>query len=769
MAQIQGGVRITGFISPTDTNDTYPVIDPIYGVDGLRNYTGGTSELNNIPVLRRRAGMVVGINNGAQYYKLKEGPWNLDINDWELVIFVTAVTFDQGNYNLNIISNNGTSTQSLGILAGDLRVTGGSYNSATGIVTFRNNSGGTFDVTGFTEGYTNDTITGGTFNVGNTFSGNSISFRSTLAGNNFSVTGITNTFVTGGTYTKSSGTATFTNNSGSTFNVTGITDTFFTGGTYSAGTGFSGNSIQLTNNTGGTFNIAGVQNTFVTGGTYSTSTIFNGNSIQFINNSGSTFNVTGITDTFITGGTYSSGAGFSGNSIQFINNSGGTFNVTGVQNTFVTGGTYSASSNVITFRNNSGSTFSVTGITDTFFTAGTYNRNNSSIVFSANTGGTLTVTGITDTFFTAGTYDNTTGTITFSANTGGTLTVSGLTGMSVTVSANTGLGVNNGNILYTIYNTQVNDGVTNVAVGSLAAGTAASIWKTRTLVQVLDAILFPDVLPTYTIPTIQIGGITTQNYEVGNTLTFTPIATATKNDAGEFVGLRFLRNNSVIFSDSAPTQSSATNIAAQFGYEDPNNPNYSYGFTNPPVESYIIPIPTGLNVSTTTTYNVNGDYLQGVPKLNNKGVTDTRGLAVRSTNAPQQGASNFSSSVVTITGLYPIYYNTGTTQFTVSDVINQIQSGTALSALTSASGTISVDVGIGNKWMWVAHFANYSDKATWFFNQNSSSAIASDSLILPPVTASVDSPSGYWTAKNYKIYLSGYETNPAETTLQLRS
>ena len=32
-----GGVGIMGFISPMNTEDTYPVIDPIFGVDGLRN------------------------------------------------------------------------------------------------------------------------------------------------------------------------------------------------------------------------------------------------------------------------------------------------------------------------------------------------------------------------------------------------------------------------------------------------------------------------------------------------------------------------------------------------------------------------------------------------------------------------------------------------------------------------------------------------------------------------------------------------------------
>lgn len=82
-----GGVKITGFISPTDTNDTYAVIDPWYGIDGLRNYSGGTSNLDSIPVLRRRAGMIVGISGGTEYYKLNSEPWNFDITDWTLLNF----------------------------------------------------------------------------------------------------------------------------------------------------------------------------------------------------------------------------------------------------------------------------------------------------------------------------------------------------------------------------------------------------------------------------------------------------------------------------------------------------------------------------------------------------------------------------------------------------------------------------------------------------------------------------------------------------------
>jgi len=36
MAQIPGSVRVAGFIAPTDSNDTYPVTDSIYGKGGYR-------------------------------------------------------------------------------------------------------------------------------------------------------------------------------------------------------------------------------------------------------------------------------------------------------------------------------------------------------------------------------------------------------------------------------------------------------------------------------------------------------------------------------------------------------------------------------------------------------------------------------------------------------------------------------------------------------------------------------------------------------------
>ena len=78
---LSGGVEVFGFISPSEPTDTYPVIDPIYGIDGLRNVET-ISDMLDIPEERRRAGMIVGVLEEDKYYKLKNDNWVGDITDW---------------------------------------------------------------------------------------------------------------------------------------------------------------------------------------------------------------------------------------------------------------------------------------------------------------------------------------------------------------------------------------------------------------------------------------------------------------------------------------------------------------------------------------------------------------------------------------------------------------------------------------------------------------------------------------------------------------
>tara|TARA_R110000851_G_scaffold6804_1_gene26956 strand:+ start:281 stop:1591 length:1311 start_codon:yes stop_codon:yes gene_type:complete len=93
-------------------------------------------------------------------------------------------------------------------------VTGGTYNSITDIITFTNNSGGTFNV---------------------------------------SITGLTDTYITGGTYNSNTDIISLNRNDATTVNITGLTDTYITGGTYNS----NADIITFTNNSGGAFNISG--------------------------------------------------------------------------------------------------------------------------------------------------------------------------------------------------------------------------------------------------------------------------------------------------------------------------------------------------------------------------------------------------------------------------------------------------------------------------------------------------------------------------------
>lgn len=67
-------IPVTGVITPAYVADNYPVIDPLFGIDGLRN-VNVISDMYNIPIERRRNGMLVGVNSTMSsttlYYSLK--------------------------------------------------------------------------------------------------------------------------------------------------------------------------------------------------------------------------------------------------------------------------------------------------------------------------------------------------------------------------------------------------------------------------------------------------------------------------------------------------------------------------------------------------------------------------------------------------------------------------------------------------------------------------------------------------------------------------
>ena len=177
---------------------------------------------NNVLMLNQLNGNVLDINLSSIVADSKSG--------------INGMVFDNSNYNLSIYRNDGvTFTQSLAILATDMTITGGTFDSGTGTATFTNNKGGSFQVTGFVTGYTDTHITGVTFDNSNyilTLGDNAGEIFNT----NLSILA-TDITVTGGTYNTTTGIVTFTNNKNGSFQVSGFTvgytDLYVSGGTFS--------------------------------------------------------------------------------------------------------------------------------------------------------------------------------------------------------------------------------------------------------------------------------------------------------------------------------------------------------------------------------------------------------------------------------------------------------------------------------------------------------------------------------------------------------
>lgn len=318
----------------------------------------------------------------------------------------------------------------------------------------------------------------------------------------------------------------------------------------------------------------------------------------------------------------------------------------------------------------------------------------------------------------------------------------------LTVLPNSGIAIVS-NQLATIYNTAIADLVASVAVGG-ASTAQASAWKQKSLVEALDAILFPDQLPTYTIPTIVLNASQSGNREVGSSISQVLTLTGTENDAGEFTYLSITKAGSSIFNSNSLTAESAPNVADQYGYTNPNNPNYKY------VISYTDNFTVTLG---NTVWAGTGNYSAGTAKQNNKNVTDTRSAALRSTTAPQLAGTGFAAAGTTVTGLYPYFWGVSSSQPTAASIASAIAAGTANKVLASASGDVSVTFNASAEYVWVAIQSAYTQKTTWYNTALNNGNIGAGNFILAPDTYSVNSPDSYWSGINYKIYISSGATN----------
>lgn len=327
----------------------------------------------------------------------------------------------------------------------------------------------------------------------------------------------------------------------------------------------------------------------------------------------------------------------------------------------------------------------------------------------------------------------------------------------------------------TLYNTLISDSVNSVPVGG-APALPASIWKTYNMVDVLDQILFPTLLPNYVIPTLSLISTDSGIREIGSTIAPSLNLFGTKNDAGNFINLTFNRTFNSITSNLCSVSSLSnyptTNIPPEYGFNDPNNPNLIFSANC--LDSYVIPAPPSSYFSSIN-YGGSSIYLSGLTKQDNKSNFDSRPYAIRSTSNPQLSSSTLNSNSILIIGLYPYFFGTATTQPTSVDVTNFISTGNSSSVLLDAQSTINITFNATNVYLWFAHYASNTTKTKWFVDSLNTGNIGLPSdLFNAPTTQNVSSPLGYWTNIPYKIYISNYPTittAPPNTTpvMQMRN
>lgn len=285
----------------------------------------------------------------------------------------------------------------------DWQLTGGTYSSDTGTLSLNDNTGGTINVTGFTSGGgTNTYVTGGTVTY------DSVGTLRLFNNNDTSVniTGLTS--ITGATLVGS--TLTLSDNLGSSISVSGFTtvssDTYVTGATYTESTGI----LTLRRNDG--------NNVGVSGWSYIKSLTLNNNNLTITPNIGdpALAQVNAITDLGY------SGWGLTGTST-------GVFYL-GTELPFITGGTFSSGTLTLGINNGLESNIQVTGFDsdDTYITGGTYNP--TTLTLGNSDGVDITITGFAPEI-TGGTYSN--GTLSLLENTGGQVDITGITFTSTNI------------------------------------------------------------------------------------------------------------------------------------------------------------------------------------------------------------------------------------------------------------------------------------------------------------------------------------------------
>jgi hypothetical protein len=306
---------------------------------------------------------------------------------------------------------------------------------------------------------------------------------------------------------------------------------------------------------------------------------------------------------------------------------------------------------------------------------------------------------------------------------------------------NSGIAVTD-NSIATTYNTTIADGVVSVAVGGATAA-AASSWKSKNIVQVLDEILFPTILAS-----------------VGSAKS---ISLAVSGDSGTLeIGSSHTRT-----------------LTATFGRGTIKNGNGSTN-ANPLVGAASQFTFTGTGISSTTqagneftftTPVVSGSNNWAVTATHDAGTgTYTDNKAVVGTNLDAQrvaGSITDSSSAPAITGVHPYYYLKSTSPITTASMVTAIQNGTATKVVASSTGTIKIPYAPNAEYIAFAYPSTSTTK-TYYFVLDSIVDNGNITLVFNDVSAPTPVTTSLWT-QNYLIHVSTSAITNSKAEVEFRN
>ena len=311
---------------------------------------------------------------------------------------------------------------------------------------------------------------------------------------------------------------------------------------------------------------------------------------------------------------------------------------------------------------------------------------------------------------------------------------------TLSIDANEGLSLT-GAALGTVYNTTIGDAVTSIAVGG-APAQAASIWKSLTLVQALDTILFPTILAS--IQTAKSVALTVTGasglQEIGQTISRTLTATF---------------NRGLIRNGDNTTGPALVGAASEYTFTGTDISSTAQVGNTLAVSNTIVS--GSNNWAVTVAHDAGtGDY------FDNKGNVGTNLDASR-----VSGTATDSASAPTITGIYPYFYLKSASPISAADMASAIAGGTATKVVGSSTGTLAIPYNMSAQYLAVAYPASSTTKTVYYVTALDNGAIT---VVFNAVeTQNVNSPDAYWSGVSFKVHTSIGAITNSNPTIELRN